>query len=60
MTQGAAQFAGAAMADATGYGPMFATGFGLALGGVALLVRGLDRGAGPDRLRSTWPARMRA
>lgn len=60
VAQGAAQFAGAALADAAGYGPMFALGFVFALGGVALLVRQLDRGAGPDRLRSVWPARMRA
>lgn len=59
VAQGAAQFAGAALADAAGYGPMFVTGFVLALGGVALLVSGLDRGAGPGRLRSAWPVRMR-
>lgn len=60
VAQGAAQFSGAALADAAGYGPMFVLGFVLALAGVAALARGLDRGAGPVRLRGAWPVRMRA
>jgi MFS family permease len=51
---GAAQFAGAALADAAGYATMFGLGFALALGGVWLLVSRIDRGAGPPRLQAAW------
>lgn len=54
VAQGAAQYAGAIVADEAGYGPMFVTGFVLALGGLGVLVRGVDRGAGPDRVRVAW------
>lgn len=54
LAQGAAQFSGAALADALGYGPMFVLGFVLAVVGLGVLLRGLDRGAGPPRLRAVW------
>ena len=54
LAQGAAQFSGAALADAAGYGPMFVLGFVLAVLGLGVLLRGLDRGAGPPRLRAAW------
>jgi MFS family permease len=57
LAQGLAQFAGATLADAFGYVPMFSAGFVIALGGCLLLVRALDRGAGPRRLAEVWPRR---
>ena len=53
---GLAQFLGALLADAAGYGPMFAIALALAVAGCLLLVRAIDRGAGPARLREVWPA----
>ena len=57
LAQGLAQFTGAALADALGYLPMFGTGLVAALAGCLLLVRALDRGAGPPRLGEVWPRR---
>lgn len=54
LTQGLAQFSGAALADAGGFAPMFALGVALALAGCVLLVRRLDAGAGPAALRAVW------
>lgn len=59
LAHGAAQFCGAALADAFGYGPMFVSGTALAAAGCLALVRALDHGAGPDPLRSVWPVRVR-
>lgn len=53
---GLAQFLGAVIADAAGYGPMFSIGFALSIAGCLALVRAIDRGTGPARLRDTWPA----
>lgn len=62
LAQGLAQFTGAAMADALGYVPMFATGCAIAFAGCLLLVFAIDRGAGPERLRGVWrpPGRIAA
>lgn len=54
LAHGAAQFTGAVIADAVGYGPMFALGMGLAFAGCFALIGALDRQRGPQRLQSVW------
>lgn len=54
ITQGAASFAGAALADAAGYGVLFATGVFLSVAGCLTLIARVDRGAGVGRLRGVW------
>lgn len=51
---GLASFTGAVFADALGYAPMMATGLLLSGVGCVVLVRALDRGAGPERVRAVW------
>jgi len=51
---GLAQFSGALVADAFGYAPMMALGAALSLAGCLALIRALDRGRGPPRLRAVW------
>lgn len=53
---GFANFAGAAIADATGYAVSFVTGFVLSSVGCLALVRALDRKLGPARLQPAWTA----
>lgn len=60
VAQGLANFSGAAIADASGYGAAFLTGTVLAFAGCAALVLALDRGAGPGRLRAVWGAKISA
>lgn len=59
VAMGLASFAGASIADAFGYGASFALGILLSGAGCIGLVRALDRGAGPARLRLVWPLRRR-
>lgn len=54
---GLASFTGAALADAVGYAPMFALGVVLSGAGCVLLVKRVDAGAGPARLRAVWNLR---
>lgn len=54
IAHGAAVFAGAALADAAGFAVLFSAGLLLSGAGCLVLVRGLDRGAGPALLRSVW------
>jgi MFS family permease len=51
---GLANFTGATIADAVGYGPTFITGFLVSLVGCLVLVRSLDARRGPDRLQPVW------
>ena len=57
---GISSFVGAALADALGYTVLFAVATLVALLGCLALVRAIDRGAGPDRLRVVWPTRQLA
>jgi MFS family permease len=57
---GAAAFTGAVIADAAGYGALFAASVGVSALGCVALVRAIDRGAGPRRLRTVWPQRIRS
>ena len=54
IAMGLANFTGAAIADAAGYGPTFIVGFCLSLVGCLALVRGLDARLGPERLQLVW------
>jgi MFS family permease len=51
---GLANFTGAAIGDAFGYGAAFVAGFALSAAGVIVLVRSVDRGGGPERLATVW------
>jgi hypothetical protein len=51
---GLANFTGAAIADAVGYGPTFIAGFVLSATGCLFLVRSVDRGRCPARLANVW------
>lgn len=55
IAQGLANFSGAALADAFGYAPMFVLGVVLSGLGCLALVRALDKGFGPPRVRNVWP-----
>jgi MFS family permease len=57
ISQGAALIAASAIADAAGYPVLFAASVLISGGGCLLLVRAVDRGLGPQRLRSIWPQR---
>jgi predicted MFS family arabinose efflux permease len=54
VAMGLANFTGAAIGDALGYGPTFITGFVLSATGCLYLVRSVDRGRGPARLAHVW------
>jgi predicted MFS family arabinose efflux permease len=54
IAMGLANFTGATIADAVGYGPTFITGFLVSLVGCLVLVRSLDARRGPDRLQPVW------
>jgi MFS family permease len=54
MVMGLANVAAGVVGDAYGYGVMFGTSFVLSGLGCLLLVRALDRGAGPARLALVW------
>jgi len=54
IAMGLANFTGATIADAVGYGPTFIVGFLLSLVGCLALVRGLDARLGPERLQLVW------
>ncbi len=62
VAMGLANFTGAAIGDAFGYGPAFVAGFVLSAAGVFVLVRSVDRGLGPARLAAVWspPVRVAA
>jgi MFS family permease len=55
VAMGLANFTGAAIGDAAGYGPTFVAGFVLSAVGCLFLVRSVDRGRGPARLAHVWP-----
>jgi predicted MFS family arabinose efflux permease len=54
VAMGLANFTGAAIGDALGYGPTFIAGFVLSAVGCLFLVRSVDRGRGPARLANVW------
>lgn len=54
VAMGLANFTGAAIGDAVGYGPTFVAGFVLSAIGCLFLVRSVDRGRGPERLANVW------
>jgi predicted MFS family arabinose efflux permease len=56
IAMGLANFTGAAIADAAGYGPTFIAGFFISLVGCLVLVRSLDARLGPQRLQPVWQA----
>jgi MFS family permease len=51
---GLANFTGATIGDAFGYGASFIAGFVLSAAGVVVMVRSVDRGLGPTRLALVW------
>lgn len=57
LCQGVASFAGAAVADSFGYVTLFATAVLVSAAGCLALIRGIDRGAGPQRLSAIWSHR---
>jgi len=57
---GVANFIGAAIADAAGYGSCFAVGLVLSGLGCLLLIDRLDAQVGPSRLQSVWQGGSRA
>jgi MFS family permease len=59
VAMGLANFTGAAIGDAFGYGAAFVAGFVLSAAGVLVLVRSVDRGSGPARLMSVWSTPVR-
>lgn len=56
VAQGLASLSGGIVADLAGYAPLFICSVLLSGAGCLLLVRALDRGLGPQRLRSVWRA----
>ena len=54
VAMGLANFTGAVIGDAAGYGPAFFAGFVLSAVGCLFLVRSVDRGRGPERLARVW------
>jgi len=54
IAMGLANFTGATIADAVGYGPTFIAGFLVSLVGCLVLVRSLDARLGPERLQLVW------
>jgi len=54
VAMGLANFTGAVIGDAAGYGPAFFAGFVLSAVGCLFLVRSVDRGRGPERLANVW------
>ena len=54
IAMGLANFTGATIADAVGYGPTFIAGFLVSLLGCLVLVRSLDARRGPERLQLVW------
>jgi predicted MFS family arabinose efflux permease len=54
IAMGLANFTGATIADAAGYGPTFIAGFLVSLVGCLVLVRSLDARRGPERLQLVW------
>ena len=54
VAMGLANFTGAVIGDAAGYGPAFFAGFVLSAVGCLFLVRSVDRGRGPERLAHVW------
>jgi predicted MFS family arabinose efflux permease len=54
IAMGLANFTGATIADAVGYGPTFIAGFLISLAGCLVLVRGIDTRRGPERLQLVW------
>ena len=59
VAMGLANFTGAAVGDAFGYGAAFVAGFVLSAAGVFVLVRSVDRGLGPARLAAVWSTPVR-
>lgn len=56
VAQGLAALLGGAVGDLAGYRALFGCALALAVVGPAAVVRALDRGAGPPRLRPVWAA----